>query len=126
MLEFDTFWSPLVQQETSLNSRLRTCQKPPQLDQKFVGLCRYAAHLCKFVALRRTKAFTWAMEERAGVMAGQFSTLAFLPLFEGSKVMFFPALMSSNLLKSQCFFQVSGYLKEAEKLSIWNLRNRAF
>ena len=56
----------------------------------------------------------------------QFSTLAFLPLFEGLKVMFFPALTSSNLLKSQCFFQVSGYLKEAEKLSIWNLRNRAF
>ena len=59
-------------------------------------------------------------------MAEQFSTLAFLPLFEGQKVMFFPALVSSNLLKSQCFFQVAGYLKEAEKLSIWNLRNRAF
>ncbi len=59
-------------------------------------------------------------------MTEQFSTLAFLPLFEGQKVMFFPALVSSNLLKSQCFFQVSGYLKEAEKLSIWNLRNRAF
>ena len=45
--EFDTFGSPLVQRETSLNSRLRTCQKTPELDLKKLGLCMYAAHLCK-------------------------------------------------------------------------------
>ena len=44
--EFDTFGSPLVQRETSLNSRLRTCQKTPELDEKKLGLCMYAAHLC--------------------------------------------------------------------------------
>ncbi len=44
--EFDTFGSPLVQRETSLNSRLRTCQKTPELDLKKWGLCMYAAHLC--------------------------------------------------------------------------------
>ena len=43
--EFDTFGSPLVQRETSLNSRLRTCQKTPELDKKKLGLCMYAAHL---------------------------------------------------------------------------------
>ena len=32
----------------------------------------------------------------------------------------------SHVVKSQCFFHVSVYLKEGEKLSIWNLRNRAF
>ena len=44
--EVDTFGSPLVQRETSLNSRLRTCQKTPELDFKKLGLCMYAAHLC--------------------------------------------------------------------------------
>ena len=32
----------------------------------------------------------------------------------------------SHVVKSQCFFQVSVYLKEGEKLSLWNLRNRSF
>ena len=50
--EFDTFGAPLVQRETSLNSRLRTCQKTAELDLKKLGLCMYAAHLCNFL-LRR-------------------------------------------------------------------------
>ena len=52
--EFDTFGSPLVQRETSLNSRLRTCQKTRELDKKKLGLCMYAAHLYNDV-IQRTR-----------------------------------------------------------------------
>ncbi len=46
--------------------------------------------------------------------------------FHFSKVKNSDVFSDSDVVKSQCFFQVSVYLEEGEKLSIWNLRNRAF